>query len=70
MAESIIFNIHKSDGSYIGQASAFTEQIAFSKCMSATGMQVDESEIEAVGLANGSTSITYLSENFSVSPQN
>ena len=70
MAQSIIWNIHKSDGSYVGQASAFTVQIAFSKCMSAAGMQIVESDIETVERADGSTHINYLSENFSVSPQN
>ena len=70
MAQSIIWNIHKSDGSYIGQASAFSEQTAFVKCMSTTGVQIDESEIEAVGQANGSTNITYRFEYFFISRQN
>ena len=70
MSQSITWNIHRSDGSYVGQAAAFSEQIAFSKCMSASGMQITESEIKTVGVGDGSTNIIYRSENFLISPQN
>jgi hypothetical protein len=69
MIKSTTWNIHKSDGSYVGQASGFCEQVAFSKCMSITGMQIIEREIKAEGLPDGSTNISYGSENFFMSPQ-
>lgn len=69
MVQSITWNIHTSDGAYVGQASGFCEQTAFSKCMSASGKDVIESDVETDGLPGGSANITYQTENFSVSPQ-
>ena len=69
MIKPITWNINRADGSYVGQSSAFVEDVAFTKCMSATGVQVVPGDIKTEGLAETPGRITYGSEDFFITPQ-
>ena len=68
MIDLITWKIHKADGSYIGQSSAFVEKLAFIQCMSLTGKPVVESEIEIEYLPDQTVRIRYRLEDFIVKP--
>jgi len=63
------WNIYKSDGRYLGQASAFAPHTAFCLFMLVSGKQVAENDILFETISGDSGRVVYLSEEFVVSPQ-
>ncbi len=68
MIKTITWNINKTDGSYVGQSTAFAEQTAFIQCMAVKGACVVEREIEIEEMAGRAARITYQAEDFILRP--
>lgn len=63
------WNIHSSDGRYVGQSKTFAPQTAFCQCMLILGKQIAESEVAVEELSDGSYRITHESGDFVLTPR-
>jgi len=63
------WNIYTSEGRYLGQASAFAPHTAFCLFMLVSGKQLAEDDIVFETTNGDAGRVTYLSEEFLMSPQ-
>ena len=69
MSKTITWNIHTSDGRYMGQAKAFAPETAFCQYMIVLGKQITESDIRLETPSTDEHRIIYQSEEFVLSRQ-